>query len=265
MANSDAFRRILATFACLGTCLSAPAWAQAEESSSEAENSLIDPDAFDALDRMAQYLQTLTSFQVKSDVTTEVVLEGGQKIQFGGTLDLKVHRPDAFKVVATSDTRIREMYYDGKLFTIYAPVLGFYADFPAPQTIGLTLDKARTEYDIEVPLADLFTWGTDQTIRARIKEALLIRPEQIGNRTCMHYAFRQEKVDWQLWLEESDTPLPCKIIITSRVDPAMPQYTAVLHWDTAANIPASTLAFSAPETAKRIAIAEAAEQKGDDQ
>ncbi|MCJ2178378.1 DUF2092 domain-containing protein [Novosphingobium album (ex Hu et al. 2023)] len=244
--------------------MSASAWAQAADQP-EADDSLIDQDAFDALDHMAQYLQTLTSFEVKSDVTTEVVLEGGQKVQFGGALDLKVHRPDAFKIVAASDTRTREMYYDGKLFTIYAPVLGYYADFAAPPTIGLTLDKARTEYDIEIPLADLFTWGTDQTIRARIKEALVIRPEHIGNRTCMHYAFRQEKVDWQLWLEESDKPLPCKIIITSRVDPAMPQYTAVLHWDTAMNIPASTLAFTPPATAKRITIAEAAGQKGDDQ
>lgn len=221
----------------------------------------IDPDAIAALDTMAAALQKLTSFSVKSEVTTDVVLEDGQKIQFGGALDLKVHRPDAFKVVASGDTRTREMYYNGKAFTIFAPKLGFYASFDAPSTIGVTLDKARTEYGIEVPLADLFTWGTDQTVRARVKQAMIVRPETITGRTCMHYAFRQDQVDWQLWVEEGAAQLPCKIVITSRVDPSMPQYTAVLHWDTTTPVSSASLAFSPPAQAHRISIEEVAEQE----
>lgn len=235
-----------------------PATAIAQEAAAEevaAENP-IDPDAMAALDAMSAYLQTLVSFSVKSDATTEVVLESGQKIQFGGTVDLKVHRPNAFMVKSEADTRTREMYYDGKSFTIFAPRLAYYASFDAPPSIGQTLESARTNYGIEVPLADLFTWGTDQTIRARVQEAMMIRTETIDGKECMHYAFRQEMVDWQLWLEEGEKPLPCKIVITSKDDPAMPQYTSVLEWDLTTPVPASSLAFNPPADAHRITIEE---------
>ena len=255
----------------LGACALMPFAASAQEAADTAEEAatpaapVIEPEAISALDRMAAALQTLTSFEVKSDVTTDVVLEDGQKIEFGGTLDIEVARPDAFKVVADSDTRTREMYYDGAKFTIYSPKLGFYASFDAPATIGMTLDKARTEFGIEVPLADLFTWGTDQTVRARVQQAMVVRPETITGRTCMHYAFRQEKVDWQVWIEDSGKMLPCKIVITSRVDPAMPQYTAVLHWDIDTPVDKASLAFAPPADAHEIAIEEVDDQEESEQ
>lgn len=235
-----------------------PATAIAQEEAAEAvvEENPIDPDAMAAMDAMSAYLQTLISFTVTSDATTEVVLESGQKIQFGGTVDLKVHRPNAFMVKSEADTRTREMYYDGKSFTIFAPRLAYYASFDAPPSIGQTLESARTNYGIEVPLADLFTWGTDQTIRARVQEAMMIRTETIEGKECMHYAFRQQMVDWQLWVEEGEKPLPCKIVITSKDDPAMPQYTAVLDWDLATPVPASSLAFNPPADAHQITIEE---------
>ncbi|PZR50738.1 MAG: hypothetical protein DI537_57595, partial [Stutzerimonas stutzeri] len=139
-----------------------------------------------------------------------------------------------------------------------APRIGYYASFAAPPSIGLLLDKARTDYGIELPLADLFTWGSDQTVRSRVKEAMVIRPEHVGDRTCMHYAFRQEAVDWQLWVEEGDKPLPCKLVITDKTDPAMPQYVAVLHWKPDVAPTKEELAFRPPDSAKRITIADAA-------
>ena len=260
-------RAMIAMLAC--ACAAAPVGAHNAAAQTDgmevADPAPIDPVAIAALDQMAAYLQTLVSFRVRADATTEVVLEGGQKIQFGGDIDLAVHRPDAFKVVSEADTRTREMYYNGGTFTIFAPRLGYYASFDAPPTIGQTLDVARTKYGIEVPLADLFTWGTDQTIRARVQEAMVILPETIGDRQCVHYAFRQENVDWQLWLEEGAEPLPCKIVITSKDDPAMPQYTSVLHWDLSEPVPADSLAFNPPADAHRITIAEVEDAMGDDQ
>lgn len=257
---------LAAGIACLVAMAPATAnQAAAQDAPAAEEVDPIDPVAIAALDEMAAYLQTLASFRVTSDATTEVVLEGGQKIQFGGTIDLAVHRPNAFKVVSAADTRTREMYYDGKAFTIYAPRLGYYASFDAPPTIGKTLDTARTKYDIEVPLADLFTWGTDQTVRSRVQEAMVILPEKIGDRTCIHYAFRQEMVDWQLWLEEGDKPLPCKIVITSKDDPSMPQYVSVLHWDLTTPVPAESLAFAPPAEAHRITMADVEAVVGEEQ
>lgn len=259
---------LTAGVACL--CAAAPIFAhdaagQTSTPVPTAEPAPIDPVAMAALDEMAAYLQTLASFRVNSDTTSEVVLESGQKIQFGGQVDMTVQRPDAFKVVSEADTRTREMYYDGQRFTIFAPRLGYYASFDAPPTIGRTLDAARTDYGIEVPLADLFTWGTDQTIRSRIQEAMVILPETVGERRCIHYAFRQENVDWQLWLEDDDTPLPCKLVITSTDDPSMPQYTSVLRWDLETPVAADELGFNPPADAHRITIADVEAALGEEQ
>ncbi|GAM03082.1 DUF2092 domain-containing protein [Novosphingobium sp. MBES04] len=172
-----------------------------EDAEAEVPEDPIDPAAMAALDEMSASLQQLASFTVTSEATSEIVLEAGQKIQFGADVEVKVHRPDAFRVVSTADTQTREMFYDGKSFSLFAPKLNYYATFDAPPTIGQTIDKARTEFGLEVPLADLFIWGTDQTMRSRILGAMVIRPETIGSRTCMHYAFRQQRVDWQVWID----------------------------------------------------------------
>lgn len=256
-------RNLLLTVALVALSMPVTAGAQ-DDAAATAATAPIDPVAMAAMDRMNAALQALPFFSIKSDATTEIVLDDGQKIQFAGTVDLKVRRPNAFRVAAQADTQTREMYYDGKAFTIFAPRLGYYAAFDAPPTIGQAIDKARTRYALEIPLADLFVWGTDQTIRARVREAMVIRPERIGDRICMHYAFRQEKVDWQVWIDQGAQPLPCKLVITSTADPAQPQYSAVLNWDLTTPVDPARLAFVPPANARKISIAEVSAPQGDD-
>ena len=93
---------------------------------------------------------------------------------------------------------------------------------------------------------------------------MVIRPERIGDRICMHYAFRQEKVDWQVWIDQGAQPLPCKLVITSTADPAQPQYSAVLNWDLTTPVDPARLAFVPPANARKISIAEVSAPQGDD-
>jgi len=224
------------------------------QSKAAATPATIEPGALTALDTMYATLQKLSDFTVTADITNEIVLEGAQKLQFGGKVKIEVHRPTAFKITTDSDAITREIYYDGKSLTIFAPRLNYYATVPAPASIGLTLDSAKTKYGIELPLADLFSWGSDQTIRARIQSGYVVRPEHIGDRLCTHYAFRQAKVDWQIWLQDDAGNLPCKMVITNRDDSAQPQYVAVLNWTDKSALPASTFMFVPPANAHKIAI-----------
>jgi hypothetical protein len=45
--------------------------------------------------------------------------------------------------------------------------------------------------------------------------------------TCEHYAFRQEGLDWQIWIQ-GDYPLPRKFVIRTLTDDARPQHTSNL-------------------------------------
>lgn len=252
---------VAAALPAIGFAIAAPPPAPAAAALAPAGK--IEPEAMAAMDRVSAALNAMQTLSLSADVTTEQVLETGQKLQYGGTIEIQARRPDRLKLVATADGQAREFYYDGKSLTIVAPRLKYYASVPAPPTMGLMLDKAKTQYDIELPLADLFAWGSNQLMRTRVREAYVVRPEMIGGRSCMHYAFRQEFVDWQIWIEEASTARPCKLVITTTADPAQPQYVAVLNWRDPAPIDPATFTYVPAGDVHKIAIADAT--LGDDQ
>ena len=58
----------------------------------------IAPEATRALNSMGEYLRTLKTFQVKAVISRESVLMDGQKVQFDGTADLLVQRPNKLRL-----------------------------------------------------------------------------------------------------------------------------------------------------------------------
>lgn len=215
----------------------------------------VDPDALAALDKMGAELRTHDNFDVKSDIVTEDVLGSGQKLQYAGTIETIARRPNRFRISMVTDMKDRQIYYDGDKVTIYSPRLGYYASFKAPETIGKTLQAAKDQYGIELPLADLYAWGTDPSLVKRVKSGFFVQTEHVDGKACDHYAFRQVRVDWQIWLAKDGPKLPCKLVITNTTDPAQPQYTAITHWSFPDTIPDSSFAFAPPANATQIKIA----------
>ena len=221
----------------------------------------VDPAAVAALDKMAAALRSHEVFDLSAETTNEDVLQSGEKLQYAGKLRIVAQRPDRFRIQAVSDTRNREYIYDGKTVTIFSPKLGMYASFAAPPTIRATIEKARNDYDVELPLADLFAWGTDRASAEYLTSGVLVRPETIEGRSCNHYAFRQSGADWQIWIANDASALPCKLVITNRDDASMPQYTAVLRWTFPKTVADAAFTFTPPSGAKKIAIADVATMK----
>jgi len=214
----------------------------------------VDMEALAALIRMGLALRSHTAFDLKAEVTNEDVLRSGQKLQYEGTLNIRARRPDRFKVSAVSDLKDRQIFYDGKTVTIFSPRLGMYGTFDAPPTIAQALQTARERYDVQLPLADLFTWGTDDNQFARLTSGFMVRPEHIDGKLCNHYAFRQPEADWQIWIADDESALPCKLVITSTGDSSRPQYSAVLHWSFPETIDEDVFTFKPPADAQRIVV-----------
>ena len=75
--------------------------------------------------------------------------------------------------------------------------------------------------------------------------------------TCRQLAFRTDEVDWQLWIEEGERPLPCCYTITSRWVYAAPQYTVTFtNWRTNPDLPTKTFQFTAPDGTKSTTVKE---------
>ena len=215
----------------------------------------IDVKAIDALKSMGAYLRGLKAFALRSETTADEVLDNGQKVQFGSTVDYLVRKPDRMRADVVSDRKRRQYFYDGKTVTQYGPDTGYYASVAAPATISELLPFLDQKYGLELPLADLFLWGTDKDGLDDIKSAINIGPSRIGGIETDHYVFRQADVDWQIWIERGKTPLPRKLVITTTSDPAQPQYVAMLKWDLNPKLDNKTFTFVPPKGAQKIVLA----------
>lgn len=244
--------------AAIATCLLSglaisPAFARPPQAAAPAP--AIDPDAMTALNKMSAYLRTLKAFQVTSDSTTDEVLDDGQIIQYSTTVNLLAAPPSGLRVEITSDDEHRFYLFNGKEFTIFGANAHFYATVPAPPTIHEMIDKIGERYDIDFPLTDLFTWGTNRDEESKkVTSAFDVGPTSVNGITCEQYAFRQEGVDWQIWVQLGEFPLPLKIVIRTLTDEARPQHTSMLTWNLAPSFNQEAFTFTPPADAHRIVM-----------
>jgi len=234
----------------------APAAAPQTTAPAVQQTAAVDPQAVVALERMSAYLRTLNTFEVRANTTIdEVDADNGQKLQFSGATTYRVRRPNAFFVETISDRRHRQFYYDGAQFTVYSPRMKFYAQAAAPGTIAETLAVLQERYDIDLPLSDLFYWGTPQADTSNMTAASHIGMARIDGAETDQYAFRQGEVDWQIWIQRGDRPLPRKLVITSREEQGQPQFSSELTWTLNPRLGNATFAFSPPSGARQIQFA----------
>jgi len=238
--------------ALAATMLAAAAMARADTAPA------VNPAAMAVLQKMAAYLRTLKAFQVDAVTTDEDVLEDGQKIQYAGSTTVLAIAPNRLRAEVSNDRIQRQYLYDGTTLTLFAQRAGFYATVPAPPTIAQLMDKLDANYDFSVPLEDLFRWGTKSWDAAAIKGAMDVGPSEVAGVTCEQYAIRQDDVDWQIWIQLGEYPLPRKLVITTKTDEARPQHTAVFTWNLAPSYNDAAFKFYPPPGAERVQLLAAA-------
>jgi hypothetical protein len=217
---------------------------------------VVEDTAIDALKDMSNYLMSANTFAIKSVGSLDVVTNDGQRIQLDGVTNYKVRKP-GFVIDYESNIKSRRFIYDGKTFTVYSPKLGFYAQAPAPATNKEVLDAIYDKYGISLPLADLFKWG-DGTNADRIqalKSAYEVGTATVDGVDTDHFAFREENVDWEVWIQKGDQPLPRKLVIVDRTDPARPTFITHLSWQINPTFTDADFTFVPDANAKKIQLA----------
>jgi hypothetical protein len=75
----------------------------------------------------------------------------------------------------------------------------------------------------------------------------------LGGVVCTHLAFRAPHVDWQIWIQDGDQPLPRKFVITSPDIAGAPQFTVVMTgWNLAPELTDGMFEFEPAADAKQI-------------
>src|SRR4030095_14703947 len=106
---------------CLGLAFATPSFGAPQTAAPKQATQKVDPNAVKALRDMSTYLQSLSAFELNTQTSLDVVTNDGQKIQLDGTTRYRVRKPDAFVIDIVSDSWNRQLVYNGREFTLYAP------------------------------------------------------------------------------------------------------------------------------------------------
>lgn len=213
-----------------------------------------DATALAALQKMGTYLRSLDAFRITGPSATEYVMEDGQKYRLDGEVDYLARLPGQLRARITNAGQSRELFMDGRTLTVYSPGLGYYATAPLLGDLQQLLVDVQQRYAVQLPLADLFWFGTAQAPLDSVKAASIVGPARVGGAQTTQYAFRQDGVDWQVWIEDGARPLPRRFVITDTTDAARPQYTVDLQWELKPRTTASDFSFTPGSSDHRITL-----------
>ena len=236
-------RRTVITMLVLAAVLIGAPRAQAQEG-----------DAAKILKAMSDYIASQKSISLTFDSNIEVITPEIQKIQFASSGKILLSRPDnKLRASRTGGYVDIELVFDAKTVTVLGKHLNAYAQSEAPGTIDQLVDLLRNQYSLELPGADLLLSDPYEVLMPDVIDAKHIGRGVIDGVECEHIAFRNQDIDWQLWVEVGDHPIPHKYVITSKATAAAPQYTLLIKdWKTDVEAGADAFAFQVPDGAKKV-------------
>jgi len=175
----------------------------------------------DALLReMSKNMSAIQTFAYTVDEHRQSAGEGakGEKKM---TRQVIVRRPNALAFSGKGDRGETAGWYDGKQLTLVSHRDKVWARGPMPPTLDEALDFLSTEYDVQMPTADLLYSSPYDAFMTSDTTGGWVDTQKIGDRSCEHLAYRQPVVDWEIWLS-TDQSLPCQLKVTYKQIPGQP-------------------------------------------
>ncbi len=216
---------------------------------------VLEEEAASILEVMGLTLSDARHITVTAKVVADEWMDDGQIVQFSGERMIKITRPDGLYAESRGEISNRNSWYDGKTLTVYDIDLNAYARADVPDTIEEMFDHIYEKTGMVQPLADLFYSNLGEELLANIDSGRYIGEEEVLGETCHHLAFRQETVDWQIWIAAGDTAVPRRLVITYKLEEGRPQFIAdFVGWDLKTEHQKQLFSFTKPDGAEEIDI-----------
>lgn len=218
--------------------------------------------AHEILKNMSDYLGKLPNLSLEYSADVEAISHGGQtnlsglKLQFASQGTVTLSRPGKMRATRTASYGDVEIISDGATMTVIGKRAKQYAQAGAPPTIEGLVDHIRDTTGAEFPGADLLFADVYRELSAPVETGVYIGKDIIDGVECDHVAFRARSVDWQLWVESGDKPIPRRYVITSKWVTGAPQYVLrITKWNDKPVVTADTFKFTPPAGFKAVEIA----------
>lgn len=248
MSNMNRLKPMSSTSLALGMALSLGAVilppAQAQD---------LDPNATEVLQFMSDYLADLDTFSVNSDIDFEVIATNGQKLQFSSYASVLLNRPNGLHVRRQGPLADVDILFNGSQITVFGRRINAYVQQAFTGTVDEAILAVEADTGIPFPGADLLFSNPYEVLMEGVTSSQYLGTGYIDGVEVHHLAFREDDVDWQIWVRTGDVPLPMKYVITTKWVTGAPQYeTRLRDWNTSPSVSQGAFTFTAPTGARQL-------------
>ncbi len=211
-------------------------------------------DVVTSIRRCADFLAAQENISVQADVAYEVLQPNGQMLEFGGTRDFLIRRPDRLRFEAVNrDGNVTQFFFDGNSISIDKPNEDAYVRIERPGTYYAAMDYLVDDLGAPSALDDFFSENLAEGVETKIVSGFFVQRVMLDDHVCEQLAWRTKDVDVQLWVREGEEAVPCRVVITYVNFEGHPQFSADFHdWDFAPDVDDELFTFIPPESAEQL-------------
>jgi hypothetical protein len=213
----------------------------------------LNPDADEILRSMSKFLASTQAFSVTADVSFEFMTVDAQKLQLNSRATVMVERPSRFHATRQGRFADTELFFDGSQITIYGKTLKAYVQQDLTGSIDDAIRALEATSGLAMPGADLLFSDPYAVLTAGVTSSGYHGLATVGGVKAHHLAFRTPIVDWQIWVQDGEQPLPLKYVVTTKRLSGAPQYSVQLsQWDLKPVVAASRFKFTPPAGVEKL-------------
>ena len=216
-----------------------------------------DARAQEVLREMSRRLAEAPSYAFRTEQTVDEVLDSGLKVQYASSQSVVVQKPNRAVAHRDGDLEAGAFWFDGETATFFDARHHEYTQVDVPGDLDSALDVLAERFDAPLPLADFASENVYASLAGEAEFMTYLGIHRVGARRCHHVALANDFLEWQVWVDAENEPLPCKLLVNYMSEPGEPQFTAVFHsWNLEPEIPDGLFQFEPPEGAAAIEASE---------
>lgn len=221
----------------------------------------IEPDVDSLIRKSCTTIAQAEALTFSADITYEEVSASGDRVSQTGRVDTSLQRDGGIRTAYSGAGGDQSFWYDGDRVTVMDPKSPFYATEKAPATNDETLEYVHDRLDFSLPLEDFLYSDPYAGLVAGVKEGSYVGREDVMGVSCHRLALVQDDIDWEIWIEDSDRPVPRKLTITYKNLPGRPTYSAVIsNWNFTPDLSRRFFIFEPPLGTERVEFLPASEE-----
>ncbi len=213
----------------------------------------VNPDADEILRSMSTFLGGTKAFSVAADVSNEVISKQGEKLQLNSYATVVFQRPSGFYIHRQGRFADVEAFFNGKTVSLFGKNGNIYVQKEVAGSTDDAFAMISSQIGVDLPGVDLLVADPYAVLSSGVTSSGYHGTDYVQGVECHHLSFREDDVDWQLWVKTGDEPLPMKYVITTKWLTGAPQYSVQLgNWNLSPVIAADRFTFAVPKGATKL-------------